>query len=49
MLRQSLKTLTPDAEALLREAGIDPTERPEQLSVAQFAALARAWANSSPR
>jgi 16S rRNA (adenine1518-N6/adenine1519-N6)-dimethyltransferase len=43
MLRQSLKTLTPDAEALLREAGIDPTERPEQLSVAQFAALARAF------
>jgi len=43
MLRQSLKNLTPDAEALLREAGIDPTERPEQLSVAQFAALARAW------
>ena len=43
MLRQSLKTLSPDAEALLREAGIDPTERPEQLSVAQFAALARAF------
>jgi 16S rRNA (adenine1518-N6/adenine1519-N6)-dimethyltransferase len=43
MLRQSLKTLTPDAEALLREAGIDPTERPEQLSVAQFASLARAF------
>jgi 16S rRNA (adenine1518-N6/adenine1519-N6)-dimethyltransferase len=47
MLRQSLKTLTPDAEALLREAGIDPTERPEQLSVAQFAALARGWADIS--
>jgi 16S rRNA (adenine1518-N6/adenine1519-N6)-dimethyltransferase len=43
MLRQSLKTLTPDAEALLRDAGIDPTERPEQLSVAQFASLARAF------
>ena len=49
MLRQSLKTLTQDADALLRETGIDPTERPEQLSVAQFADLARAWANSSPR
>jgi 16S rRNA (adenine1518-N6/adenine1519-N6)-dimethyltransferase len=47
MLRQSLKTLTPDAEALLREAGIDPTERPEQLSVAQFAALAHGWAGMS--
>ncbi|MGA7674534.1 MAG: 16S rRNA (adenine(1518)-N(6)/adenine(1519)-N(6))-dimethyltransferase RsmA [Rhizomicrobium sp.] len=47
MLRQSLKTLTPDADAMLRETGIDPTERPEQLSVAQFAALARAWADKS--
>ncbi|HSC18645.1 MAG TPA: 16S rRNA (adenine(1518)-N(6)/adenine(1519)-N(6))-dimethyltransferase RsmA [Rhizomicrobium sp.] len=43
MLRQSLKTLTSDAEALLRHAGIDPTARPEQLSVSQFAALARAF------
>ena len=43
MLRQSLKTLTPDAEAMLRETGIDPAERPERLSVAQFAALARAF------
>ena len=42
MLRQSLKTLAPDTEALLGEAGIDPTLRPEQLSVVQFAALARA-------
>ena len=49
MLRQSLKTLTPDAEAMLRETGIDPTERPEQLSVAQFASLARAWAKRSAR
>jgi len=43
MLRQSLKTLTADTEAMLREAGIDPTWRAEQLSVAEFAALARAW------
>ena len=49
MLRQSLKTLAPDAEALLRDAGIDPTERPEQLSVAQFAALARAFAEALRR
>jgi 16S rRNA (adenine1518-N6/adenine1519-N6)-dimethyltransferase len=42
MLRQSLKTLTPDAESLLQRAGIDPTARPEQLSVQEFAALARA-------
>ena len=39
--------VTPDADAMLRETGIDPTERPEQLSVAQFAALARAWADKS--
>jgi 16S rRNA (adenine1518-N6/adenine1519-N6)-dimethyltransferase len=42
MLRQSLKPLAPDAEALIRAAGIDPTTRPEQLSVTDFAALARA-------
>ena len=47
MLRQSLKTLTADAEAMLREAGIDPTLRAEQLSVAEFAALARAWRKRS--
>jgi 16S rRNA (adenine1518-N6/adenine1519-N6)-dimethyltransferase len=45
MLRQSLKTLVPDAEALLAEAGIVATERPERLSVADFAALARAFRN----
>jgi 16S rRNA (adenine1518-N6/adenine1519-N6)-dimethyltransferase len=43
MLRQSLKTLVPDAEALVRAAGLDPTARAEQLSVADFAALARAF------
>jgi 16S rRNA (adenine1518-N6/adenine1519-N6)-dimethyltransferase len=43
MLRQSLKTLTPDAEALLADAGIPATERPERLDVPAFAALARAW------
>jgi 16S rRNA (adenine1518-N6/adenine1519-N6)-dimethyltransferase len=43
MLRQSLKQLVPDAEALLAAAGVDPTARPEQLSVAEFAGLARAY------
>ena len=43
MLRQSLKSLTPDSEALLSAAGIDPTERAEQLSIADFASLARAY------
>jgi 16S rRNA (adenine1518-N6/adenine1519-N6)-dimethyltransferase len=43
MLRQSLKMLTPHADVLLRESGLDPTERPEQLSVEEFAKLARIW------
>jgi 16S rRNA (adenine1518-N6/adenine1519-N6)-dimethyltransferase len=43
MLRQSLKTLTPNPEDLLSGAGIAPTARAEELSVAQFAALARAF------
>jgi len=44
MLRQSLKTLAPDAEDRIRTAGLDPTARPEQLSVAEFASLARQFA-----
>jgi 16S rRNA (adenine1518-N6/adenine1519-N6)-dimethyltransferase len=44
MLRQSLKTLTQAPEALLRLSEIQPTARAEELSVAQFAALARARA-----
>ena len=43
MLRQSLKKL--GGEALIEKAGIDPTARPEDLTVAQFAALARALAD----
>ena len=44
MLRQALKPLASDAEAFVRGAGLDPTARAEQLSVADFAALARALA-----
>jgi len=40
MLRQSLKPL--GGESLLEKAGIDPTARPEDLTLVQFAALARA-------
>ena len=40
MLRQSLKAL--GGEALAEKAGIDPTARPEDLAIEQFAALARA-------
>ena len=43
MLRQSLKSLASDAERKIVAAGIEPTARPEQLSVPQFAALARAF------
>jgi 16S rRNA (adenine1518-N6/adenine1519-N6)-dimethyltransferase len=41
MLRQSLKDLAADAEERIRAAGIAPTARPERLSVAEFANLAR--------
>jgi 16S rRNA (adenine1518-N6/adenine1519-N6)-dimethyltransferase len=40
MLRQSLKPL--GGEAFLEKAGVDPTARPEDLKIEQFAALARA-------
>ncbi len=42
MLRQSLRSLGGDTEALMAAAEITPTARAEELSVAQFAALARA-------
>ena len=45
MLRQSLKMLTPMPELLLREAGIDPQQRAEQLTVAEFAKLAELMAD----
>ncbi len=41
MLRTSLKSLAPDITALLESAGIDPTERAENISVERFCALAR--------
>ena len=46
MLRQSLKPL--GGEALLERAGIDPTARPEDLTIEAFAALARALVILSP-
>jgi 16S rRNA (adenine1518-N6/adenine1519-N6)-dimethyltransferase len=42
MLRQSLRTLGGNTEALMTDAEITPTARAEELTVAQFAALARA-------
>jgi 16S rRNA (adenine1518-N6/adenine1519-N6)-dimethyltransferase len=42
MLRASLKSLGVPVEALLAAAGVMPTPRAEELSVAEFCALARA-------
>jgi 16S rRNA (adenine1518-N6/adenine1519-N6)-dimethyltransferase len=42
MLRQSLRSLGGDTEALMTAAEITPTARAEELTVAQFAALGRA-------
>jgi 16S rRNA (adenine1518-N6/adenine1519-N6)-dimethyltransferase len=46
MLRQSLKTLGVDAAGLLAAAGIEPTARAEDIPVAGFVALARAFAKA---
>lgn len=43
MLRGSLKALTPDAPALLQDAGVNGTMRAEDLDLAQFCALARSF------
>lgn len=43
MLRNTLKQIAPDPDALLSRAGIDGTRRAEDLDVAQFCALARAY------
>jgi 16S rRNA (adenine1518-N6/adenine1519-N6)-dimethyltransferase len=43
MLRQSLRSLGADPAALLAEAGIEATERAEQISMEGFVALARAF------
>jgi 16S rRNA (adenine1518-N6/adenine1519-N6)-dimethyltransferase len=44
MLRQSLRSLNADVLALLSTAGLDPTARAEDISVAGFVSLARALA-----
>ncbi len=47
MLRQSLRSLGADPAVLLAEAGIEATERAEQISVEGFVALARAFQRAS--
>jgi 16S rRNA (adenine1518-N6/adenine1519-N6)-dimethyltransferase len=42
MLRSALKSVNPDIEDYLRSAGIEPTERAEQVSLEAFCALSRA-------
>ena len=41
MLRSSLKSAAPDIESALRDAGLDPTARAEEISLEGFCALAR--------
>jgi 16S rRNA (adenine1518-N6/adenine1519-N6)-dimethyltransferase len=43
MLRGSLRGLTSESDGLLEAAGVDGTARPEELGLAQFCALARAY------
>lgn len=45
MLRASLKTLSPDAEALIKQAGLKPTARAEEIDLAGFVALANRFAD----
>jgi 16S rRNA (adenine1518-N6/adenine1519-N6)-dimethyltransferase len=49
MLRSSLKALGPDTERLLREAGIDPNLRAEQVAVTDFCRLAAALGEPQSR
>jgi 16S rRNA (adenine1518-N6/adenine1519-N6)-dimethyltransferase len=44
MLRSSLKSLGVDPAPLIEAAGVDPTQRAEELGVAEFCASARAFA-----
>jgi 16S rRNA (adenine1518-N6/adenine1519-N6)-dimethyltransferase len=48
MLRQSLKTLGIEPAALLAQAQLDPTARAEDIDIAGFVALARAYAGRTP-
>jgi len=43
MIRASLKSLGVDAGALITEAGLDPQERAERLTIEEFCALARTF------
>jgi 16S rRNA (adenine1518-N6/adenine1519-N6)-dimethyltransferase len=49
MLRQSLKSIAPEPGAMIAEAGLDETIRAEDVPVAGFVALAKAWDRSTLR
>lgn len=49
MLRSSLRQITPDAEQLLQELGIDPKARAEELQIADFCRIANALRRSTVR
>ena len=46
MLRSSLKSASKDIEMVLRDAGLEPTARAEEISLEGFCALARGLASS---
>lgn len=48
MLRQSLKSLTPECDALMERAGIDSQRRAETLTVSEFLKLAALWESWTP-
>ncbi len=48
MLRSSLASLGADTAALIRDAGIDPANRAERLTVADFVSLAHQFAKQQP-
>jgi len=48
MLRGSLKALTDDTEAILADANVPGTARPEELDLSQFCALAKAYRKRQP-
>jgi 16S rRNA (adenine1518-N6/adenine1519-N6)-dimethyltransferase len=49
MLRQSLRALATDPAPLLAAAGIEGTSRAEEIDIAGFAGLARAWSEAEGR
>jgi 16S rRNA (adenine1518-N6/adenine1519-N6)-dimethyltransferase len=49
MLRASLKAAAPDIEDRLRAAGIEPTQRAEEIGLEQFCALAREMEGAQTR